>query len=72
MMGFVESNAALYTTIMKSGNILDEYYCVFKAQINTIKANGGDPGYHLALAQEHLEAQLVSKGFDTPEKQKLW
>ena len=69
-MGLVESDSALYTTIMKGNNKLDEYYRVFKAQIDTIEAHDGNPGYHSALAQEHLEVWLVSKGFDTPEKQK--
>ena len=45
-MGLVESNTALYTTLMKGSNTLDEYYCVFKAQIDTIKAHSDNPGYH--------------------------
>ena len=43
---------------------------MFKAQVNTIEAHSGNPRYHLALAQEHLGAYMVKKGFDTPEKQK--
>ena len=59
-IGLMESNVTLYTTILKGNNTLDEYYRMFKAQIDTIEAHGGNPGYCSALAQEHLEVQLVS------------
>ena len=70
MMGLMESYATLCTIIMNGNNTPDKHSCVFKAQLDTTKAHGGNPGYHPALVQEHLEAQLVSKGYDTPEKQK--
>ena len=69
-MGLVESNAALCITILKGSNTLNKYYCVFKVQIETIEAHGGNLGYYSALVQELLEAPLASKGFDTLEKQK--
>ena len=59
-IGLMESDVTLYTTILKGNNTLDEYYRMFKAQIDTIEAHGGNPGYCSALAQEHLEVQLVS------------
>ena len=69
-MSLMESDTVLYTTIMKGSNMLDEYYRVFKAQVDTIKAHGGNSGYQLALTQEHMEVYIVKKGFDTPKKQK--
>ena len=44
-MGLLESNTALYTASMKGSNTLDEYYRVFKEQVNIIVAHGGNPGY---------------------------
>ena len=55
-MDLVESNAALYTPIMKGNTTPNEYNRVFKAQIDTIEVHDGNPGYHLSLAQEHTEA----------------
>ena len=63
----VENNAALYTTIMMGLNTLNEYYRVFKTQIDAIEAHDGNPGYHLVLAQEHLEAYMENKELDTRE-----
>ena len=67
-MGSVESDAALFTTTMDSKDTLDEYYRVFKAQIDTIEAHGGNPGYHGAVYREHYDALMLSKGYDTKEK----
>ena len=53
-MGLVESDAALYTTIMKGNQTLEEYLWLFEAQIDTILAHGGNPGYQLGLTEEHL------------------
>ena len=64
----VESNAALLTTTMDTKDTLDEYYRVFKAQIDTFEAHGGNPGYHGAVYREHYDALVLSKGFDTNEK----
>ena len=67
-MGLVESNTALFTTTMDTKDTLDEYYRVFKAQIDTIEAHGGNPGYHGAVYHEHCDALVLSKGCDTKEK----
>ena len=45
-MGLIKSNTVLYTTTMDSKDTLDEHYRVFKAQVDTIKEHGGNPGYH--------------------------
>ena len=47
---------------------LDEYYRVFKAQVDIVEAHGGNPGYHGAVYREHYEALTASKGCDTKEK----
>ena len=67
-MGLVKSDAALFTTTMDTKDTLDEYYQVFKAQIDTIEAHGGNPGYHGAVYREHYDALVLSKGYDTKEK----
>ena len=69
-MGLVESNAALFTTPVESKVTYDEYYHVFKVQLDTIEAHGGNPVYHDAVYHEHYEAVTVSKGYDTKEKVK--
>ena len=67
-MGLVESDAALFTNPMESKDTLDKYYRVFKAQVDTTKAHGGNPGYHDAVYCEHYKALTISKGYDTKEK----
>ena len=67
-MGSVESDAALFTTTMDSKDTLDKYYRVFKAQIDTIEAHGGNIGYHGAVYCEHYDALTLSKGYDMKEK----
>ena len=66
-MGLVESNTALFTNPMESKDTLDEYYRVFKAQVDTIKAHSGNPGYHGAVYCEHCKALAISKGYNTKE-----
>lgn len=46
IMGVYERNMALFTLPMKPKDRLDEYYWVFKAQVNTIKSYGNNPVYH--------------------------
>ena len=67
-LGLVESNKALYTITMESKDTLDEYYELFKAQVNTIKAYGGNLRYYDALYQEHYDAYVKSKEFAIKEK----
>ena len=45
-MGLVKNDVTLFTNPMESKDILDEYYLVFKAQVDMIKAHNGNPGYY--------------------------
>jgi hypothetical protein len=47
--GLVESNAHLFTTKVESKDMLNEYFKVFKEQVDTIEAHSNHPGYHRAL-----------------------
>ena len=67
-MGLVESNMVLYTTTMNGADTLDKYYRIFKAQVDTIEAHGGNPGHHGAVYCKHYKAIMVSKGYNTKEK----
>ena len=42
-MGLVESAMLLFTTPMETAYILDKYYRIFKAQVDTMWAHGGNP-----------------------------
>jgi hypothetical protein len=46
---------------MDSKDTIDEYYRVFKAQVNMIWVHGGNPGYHGAPYQEHYDTYVKSK-----------
>ena len=67
-MGLVENDVAMFTMPMESNDTLDDYYGVFKAQVDTIKAHGNNPGYHGVVYHEHYKVITVSKGYDTKEK----
>ena len=67
-MGLVESDTALFTTPMETKHTLCEYDHVFKAQVDTIEAHGGNPGYHGTVYQEHYNALTVSKGCNAAKK----
>ena len=67
-MGLVKSDLALFTNPMDSNDTLDKYYRVFKAQVNTIEAHGGNPGYHGVVYCEHYEALTIGKDYDSKEK----
>jgi hypothetical protein len=53
---------------VETNDTFNEYYCVFKGQVDTIEAHGGNPGYHGALYQEHYETLTKSIGYDTKAK----
>ena len=67
-MVLVEGDAALFAMPIESKDTLNEYYCVFKAQVGMIKAHDGNPGYHGTVYREHYNAITVSKGHNTKEK----
>ena len=60
-MTITESNVELFTILQGSGDSLDEYYKVFKAQVDTIDAHGGNAGYHPVVYALHLTALLEKK-----------
>ena len=66
-MAIVESNVELYTIHQGSGESLDEYNKVFKAQVDTIDAHGGNAGYHPTIYTAHKEATLWKKGMTREE-----
>ena len=61
VLTIVESDAKLFMIVQERGQDLDDYYKVFKAQVNTINAHGGNAGHHLVVYMLHLTAQLKSK-----------
>ena len=67
-MGLVESNAVLFTASMETKDTLDEYYCVFKAQVDTTEAHSSSPWYHGVVDRIHCKATTVNKGHNTAEK----
>ena len=58
----VASDVELYTIHQGSEESLDEYYKVFKAQIDTIDEHRGNAGYHPVVYALHLAALLQKKG----------
>ena len=57
-MTIVESDVELYTIHQGPGESLDEYYMIFKAQVDTIDAHGCNAGYHPMVYALHLAALL--------------
>ena len=60
-MTIVESDVELFTIHQAQGESLDEYYKVFKAQVDTIDAHGGNAGYHSVVFTLYLAALLQKK-----------
>ena len=58
VMAIVKSDAELYTIQQGFRESLDEYYKVFKAQVDTIDAHGGNVGCHPVVYALHLAALL--------------
>ena len=69
-IGLVESNAALYTTLMNDLDIMDEHYVIskVKTQVNTIGACGGNSGYRQTLHYRHFNKSTESKWFNANKK----
>ena len=51
----------LFTIVQEPGQDLDDYYKVFKAQVDTIDAHGGNAGHHPVVYMLHLAALLKVK-----------
>ena len=61
VMTIVESDVELFTTVQAPDQDLNDYYKVFKAQVDTIDTHGGNAGYHLVIYELHLAALLKTK-----------
>ena len=61
VMTIVESDVKLFTNYQAPGESLDEYYKVFKAQVDTIDAHGGNAGFHPVVYALHLSSLLQKK-----------
>ena len=61
VMTTVESDVELFTIVQEQGQDLDDYYKVFKAQVDTIDAHGGNAGYHPVVYMLHLAALIKIK-----------
>ena len=64
VMTIVESDVELFTITQEANQTLDDYYKIFKAQVDTIDAHGGNAGHHPVVFQLHLAA-LLKKGGKT-------
>ena len=63
-MGLVKSNSVLHTTLMEGKDILDKYYKVSKARLDTIKSHSKNPGYHRTLYNTHFNKLVFTKGYN--------
>ena len=54
-MALVESDLLLYLSHMKTGDDPDDFMRLFKAQVDTINAHGGQAGLHPRLLNEHYD-----------------
>ena len=70
-MTTVESDVELFTIVQEPGQDLDDYYKVFKAQVDTIDAHGGNAGYHPVVYMLHLAALLKIKEISNDEYQEM-
>ena len=64
VMEAAESDADLYLTSQGKTDSIDNFYKVFTAQVNTIKAHGGQAGFQPAVFAKHLAALRVSRSID--------
>ena len=62
VMTVVESDVELFTIVQETGQSLDDYYKVFRAQVDTIDAHGGNAGHHPVVFQLHVAAILKKQG----------
>jgi hypothetical protein len=67
VMTIVESDVELFTIVQESGQSLDDYYKIYKAQVDTIDAHGGNAGHHPVVYHLHLANLLTSRGITKEE-----
>lgn len=60
-MAKVEADMGMFATHQTDKLSLNDYYKLFKAQVEVIYANGGAAGYNPELFKNHLARILVKK-----------
>ena len=65
VMTIVESDIELFPIVQESGQDLDNYYKVFKVQVDTIDAHGGNAGHHPVVYMLYLAALLKIKKIES-------
>ena len=63
-MAIVDSNAKFYLGFQGKTASIDEYATLFRSRLDTIKAHGGEPGYHPAQQQRILEREIKARGWN--------
>ena len=63
-MAIVESDVKLYLGFQGKTASIDDCATLYRLRIDTIKAHGGEPGYHPAQQARILDRELKAKGMD--------
>ena len=63
-MSIVESDVKFYLSFQGKTTLINDYATLYRSRIDTIKAHGGEPGYHLAQQAQILDRELKAKGMD--------
>ena len=63
-MAIVKSDVKFYLGFQGKSASIDDYATLFCSRIDTIKAHGGEPGYHPAQQLRILEREIKAKGWD--------
>ena len=66
-MSIVESDVRLYLGFQGKKASIDEYATLYRSRIDTIKAHGGEPGYHPAQQSRVLSRELKTRGMTDTE-----
>ena len=60
-MATVEADFDLFSCSQEKNQPTDDYYKVFASCVDTINANGGQAGLHLAVYQRHLKMLIATE-----------
>ena len=63
-MSIVESDVKFYLGFQGKTASIDEYATLYRSRIDTIRAHGGEPGYHPAQQSRILDRELKARGMD--------
>ena len=63
-MSIVESDVKFYLGFQGKTASIDEYATLYCSRIDTIRAHGGEKGYHPAQQSRILERELKARGMD--------